>query len=205
MAVQERFLTVEAFEQFVLLPENRNWLFEYIAGSVVEVVSNNYSSKIAANILAEMRMFIKGKNLGDVTGADGGYRVSGERYMPDVGFISRQSQQEPSHHAWNPLPPDLAVEVLSPTDNEKVMAIKVGNYLAAKTIVWLVSPLEQSIAVFVPNEPVKHFGIDAVWTGSFNFTTNATRSFENSVLISDKSIAQAYLDEYLYLYPFTES
>ncbi len=160
--VQERFLTAEEFEQFVLLPENQDRLFEYIGGKVVEVVSNNYSSEIAANILAEIRMFIKGKSLGRVTGADGGYSVSGARYMPDVGFISWDRQPESSHAAWNPLPPDLAVEVLSPTDSEKDMTIKVANYLAANTIVWLVSPLEQSISVFVPHEPVKHAGMDDV-------------------------------------------
>lgn len=44
----------------------------------------------------------------------------------------------------------------------------------------------------------------SVWTGSFNFTPNATRSLENAVLIEDPVIARAYLDEYLYLYQFTE-
>lgn len=36
----------------------------------------------------------------------------------------------------------------------------------------------------------------AVWTGSFNFTANAGRSFENAVLIYDEAIAQAYRDEW---------
>ncbi len=50
MAVQERLLTVGAFEHFVQLPENRNRLFEYIGGRVVNVVSNNYSSRIMKKI-----------------------------------------------------------------------------------------------------------------------------------------------------------
>ncbi|HEX3357334.1 MAG TPA: phospholipase D-like domain-containing protein [Tepidisphaeraceae bacterium] len=44
----------------------------------------------------------------------------------------------------------------------------------------------------------------SVWTGSFNLTHNATRSLENAVLIRDAKIARAYLDEYLYLYQFSE-
>lgn len=36
----------------------------------------------------------------------------------------------------------------------------------------------------------------AVWTGSFNFSTNANSSFENAVEIHDPAIAQAYLDEF---------
>lgn len=36
----------------------------------------------------------------------------------------------------------------------------------------------------------------AVWTGSFNFTRNATQSFENAVYIEDVKIARAYFDEF---------
>jgi hypothetical protein len=35
-----------------------------------------------------------------------------------------------------------------------------------------------------------------VWTGSFNFTNNAERSFENAVYIENHIISQAYFDEY---------
>lgn len=36
----------------------------------------------------------------------------------------------------------------------------------------------------------------AVWTGSFNFTYNATQLFENAIYIEDKKIARAYFDEF---------
>lgn len=36
----------------------------------------------------------------------------------------------------------------------------------------------------------------AVWTGSFNFSGNASNSFENAVEIHDPTIAAAYLDEF---------
>lgn len=35
-----------------------------------------------------------------------------------------------------------------------------------------------------------------VWTGSFNFTQNATLSFENAVYIEDQKITQAYFKEF---------
>jgi len=44
----------------------------------------------------------------------------------------------------------------------------------------------------------------AVWTGSFNLTWNGTRSLENAVLIEDRSVAEAYTEEFLYLYAFSE-
>lgn len=36
----------------------------------------------------------------------------------------------------------------------------------------------------------------AVWTGSFNFTKNGTRSLENAVILHDPVIVQAYFDEF---------
>ena len=44
----------------------------------------------------------------------------------------------------------------------------------------------------------------AVWTGSFNMTKNATKSFENAVLIFDKRIAQAYYNEWRQLILLSE-
>ncbi len=36
----------------------------------------------------------------------------------------------------------------------------------------------------------------AVWTGSFNFTKNATKSLENALYITEPSIVKAFFDEY---------
>lgn len=36
----------------------------------------------------------------------------------------------------------------------------------------------------------------AVWTGSFNFTVNATKSFENALYITDPSVVQAYFSQW---------
>lgn len=44
----------------------------------------------------------------------------------------------------------------------------------------------------------------AVWTGSFNITSNATRSFENAVVIRDEVIADAYMKEWAQLMAFSE-
>lgn len=40
------------------------------------------------------------------------------------------------------------------------------------------------------------FAPKAVWTGSFNFTSNASRSLENAVFIRDPSVATAYANEF---------
>lgn len=116
--------------------------------------SNPYSSKIAAAFLIELGLYLKGKHLGHVTGEAGGYHVSGERYAPNVGFIRYEKQPELARSGDNPNPPDLAVEVVSPTDSDKKLSIKISNYLAAQTTVIVIYPQEQEVAIHRPGQPV---------------------------------------------------
>jgi Uma2 family endonuclease len=155
MTAQDRTkLLVEDFDRLVGLPENTDRQLEYIGGRIVEVVSNNLSSKIAGGILGELYLFLKRNPLGYLTGADGGYMVVGERYIPDVAFISKSKQPAPSREAYNPNPPDLAVEVLSPSNDAGDIRIKVANYVLTGTQVWVVWPDEKQIEVYVPGQPV---------------------------------------------------
>jgi Uma2 family endonuclease len=157
---QLRTISSDEFDRYALLPENRNRLFEFIAGEIVEVVSNPLSSNIGAILSAFIGVFVMQHNLGHVTGADGGYMVGGERYIPDVAFISYKRQRTlVSDDGYNPLAPDLAIEVLSPANSDVDMEVKIANYLAAGTVVWRVKPLEQQIAVFVPHQPVVLLGM----------------------------------------------
>ena len=156
MVLQTTRVTVAEFEQMASLAEHAEDRLEYIGGEIVHVVSNNYCSMIAGTILFSIRLHLRDSDLrGYVTGADGGYVVSGERYIPDVGYISQANQPDPSHETWNPNPPDLAVEVMSPTDSPKHLSIKIGNYLAAGTLLWVVYPDEQEVVIHAPGKPVR--------------------------------------------------
>jgi hypothetical protein len=44
----------------------------------------------------------------------------------------------------------------------------------------------------------------AVWTGSFNLTHNASNSLENAILIRDKRISTAFLDEFGLIFGVSE-
>ncbi|MHB8624854.1 MAG: Uma2 family endonuclease [Aggregatilineales bacterium] len=165
MAVQTH-LMVSEFERIAALAENADKRLEFIGGEIVEVVSNNFASTISARFLIRIGNFVEAHNLGYLTNAEGGYVVSGERYIPDVGFISKTRQPKPSHDTWNPLAPDLAVEVVSPTDRPQPMTDKVANYLSAGTLVWYVYPDDQQVKVYAPGQPVRTLGIDDVLDGS---------------------------------------
>lgn len=159
MVLQTRYIVSrEAFDHFVALPENADRNFEYIGGEIVEVVSNGKSSRKAADLIIYVGSHVKSNHLGRMTGADGGYVVHGEDYIPDAAFMSYARQPTASDAAYNPIAPDLAIEVLSPGnagsyDERDKMLRKIGNYLAAGTVLWLVDPEQETIDVYVPGKP----------------------------------------------------
>ena len=157
MTNQEHVISVEQFERIVAQPENADKLFEYIGGVVYEVPSNPYVSKIAGLILTFINLYLFEHDLGHATGEAGGYIVSGDRYAPDVAFISYEKQPELARSGYNPNPPDLAIEVLSSESRaeEDRITVKLSNYLAAGTVVWIVRVEDETIEVHRPGQRVQ--------------------------------------------------
>ena len=75
--------------------------------------------------------------------------------LPDVAFISWDKQPNSSKEAYNSNPPDLAVEVMSPSDTDTAMRIKVANYLAEGVLVWVVRPDDKVVEVYQQGQAVK--------------------------------------------------
>lgn len=165
--VQRIAMTDVQFDQFVELHENRDKLFEYIGGEAVEVPSNPYASYIGGRVFRPVSNFVEEHGLGYVTGEAGGYLVSGEKYAPDVAYISKLRQPELARQGYNPNPPDLAVEVDFPStyQSQRDLRIKVANYLAAGTLVWVVLPDVKAVEVYAPGQPIKLFGVEDVLDG----------------------------------------
>ena len=164
MTAPDRTMTVEEFDAFTEQPENADKLFEFIGKEIVEVPSNAYSSKIASKINGYLFMYLLNNDIGHLTGEQGGYQIAGERYAPDVAFISYQRQPELAKKGYNPNPPELAVEILSSDDlrEERRLTIKLGNYLYVGTTVWIVRPEENEdiIEVHEPGKKVAVLGKD---------------------------------------------
>lgn len=165
--VQSKSMTVEDFEAFVDLPENADRNFEFIGGEIVEVPSNPYASKVASIFNGEIYIFNKDKDLGHLTGEAGGYKVSDERYAPDVGFLTKARQAKIAQRGYNPLPPDLAIEVDFPStpQSQRLLRIKLANYLAAGTTVWIAYPETKEVEVYVPGKPVVILGAGDILDG----------------------------------------
>lgn len=161
--------TVEAFDEFIQQQQTDDEIYEFIGGEMIEVPSNPYASEVGGTIFFFVKLFVREHNLaGHVTPADGGYWVSGERYAPDVAFITHERQPKPVYKGYNPNPPDLAVEVVSDeSSSEELNRLrwKITNYLAAGTVAWAVFPLAQRIEVYVPGQPVRILNINDTLDG----------------------------------------
>jgi Uma2 family endonuclease len=155
MAIANPPMSAEMFEDFALLPENEDKILEFIAGEVIEASSNPKSSYYGSNLHTAIGVHVKLNKLGFVTGEAGGYRINGERYAPDVAFFSKAHGVELASRGYNPLPPDLAVEVDYPStaESQEQLRFKIANYLAAGTIVWTVFPETQTVEVYAPGKP----------------------------------------------------
>lgn len=167
MAVQKKTYTLEEYQAFQNLPENADRIFELIDGEVVEKMPSFTPSRIGSRINRYLDIFVDENDLGYVTMSDGGYIMpNGDVLIPDVAFISKgRLPVEPNREA--PVPPDLAVEVKSPTDSKRKMRRKAEKYLDFDTrIVWLVLPDEQMIEVYsIDDEDVINIGIDGILNG----------------------------------------
>ena len=182
MAIKAPPMTAEEFEEYSLLPENTDRRLELIAGEVVELVSNQKSGRITLKIGHLIMTYLDHNPIGYATPPDSGYRVGADRYQPDIAFISKARQPIPSNDSYNPLAPDLAVEVISPTGETGDVVAKANGYIQAGTTVWLVYPKRKEIHVWVPGQPIKKLGINDTLDGGAvlpGFTASLEKIFED--------------------------
>jgi Uma2 family endonuclease len=161
MTTRER-IPVEDFDQMVHLPENADKRLEYVGGEIYELVSNDIAAKITGLIHGYLFVYLLKNKIGWLSSAEGGFMVMGERYVPDVAFLAYETQPETTGVAYRPIPPDLAVEVVSSerSDENRNLNIKVSNFVAAGTVVWVVRPESKTVEVHAPGQAVKvlHMG-----------------------------------------------
>lgn len=173
-------MTVDEFENFIVMPANAGRTYELIAGEASEVVPDDYAAQLGAFIASMLSVYVRPRGLGRVTGADGGYVIGDERYFPDAAFSAKQQRTGVLYAGYNALAPDLAVEILSPSKHDVAVRIKVVNYLRGGTAVWVVDPHAQCVEVYTTDAPPRlaHLG-DALDGGSVlpGFTLHVSEIF----------------------------
>jgi Uma2 family endonuclease len=147
-------------EDLLDLPDDGNQ-YELSEGELIVMSPASYwSSMVAAAILSRIRQFVLANRLGIVAGADGGMilrRGPDTLRAPDVSFV-RRDRVPPgiARGGFIPVAPDLAVEVLSPSDRFSQVNRKIRDYFAAGTrLVWVIDPDDRTAMVYHPDRPVE--------------------------------------------------
>ena len=123
--------------------------YEYIKGELIEMSpTSGEHGDISTNIDWHLQAHVRENQLGRVYLPDTGFQVGERVLIPDIAFISSARLPEERRKAFE-IPPDLAVEVVSPSDVQFRIVQKVLNYLEAGTqLVWVVEPVVQTVTIY---------------------------------------------------------
>lgn len=170
MTVQEKLYSVEEFWEIAHLPENADLRLELIEGVVYKMPpAGGEHGEIGANLLIEIGTQVRQNKLGHITTAETGYILftneSGKPTVraPDVGYISYARLPDRLPPTYIPLPPDLAVEVVSPNDGAEEIERKIDDYLRAGVgMIVFVYPASRTVNVYKDNSVTRMSGDDVI-------------------------------------------
>ena len=155
MTVQDKLYTADELWELQKLPEYDDKFIELVGGMVIELTpSSAIPSIIGAHMCRIIGDYVKENKIqGFVAGADGGFVLSPRNVAsPDVAFITKERAPTLPDRFFASAP-DLAVEVVSPTDSVKAVHRKAIRYVRYGTrLVWVIYPEDKTIDVYAPSE-----------------------------------------------------
>jgi Uma2 family endonuclease len=132
---------------------------ELIKGELLTMPPPKYGhGRVVANLTMLLLQHVKACKLGDVC-TEAGYKLESHPDTvlgPDVSFVAKERVVRPEGYYFGP--PDLAVEVMSPSDRRTRLERKASMWLSfgAKSV-WLVNPRQRTVEVVRANGDRKVF------------------------------------------------
>jgi Uma2 family endonuclease len=142
-------------EDLLAMPDGKN--YELVNGRLVERNMGAESSEVGGNLYFQLRLYSREHDLGRVWPADNGFQcfphAPGLVRRPDVSFVKKgRLPGGVSPKGWVRIPPDLAVEVVSPNDTVGELEEKLDDYREAGVpLVWVIYPDQRKARVFRPD------------------------------------------------------
>jgi Uma2 family endonuclease len=157
-------------EELLRMPDGKE--FELSDGQLVERTMSALTSRVAVRLSRFLDEFVDRGRLGWVFDSENGYRCfphdSTAVRRPDVSFVAaaRLSAEEIGR-GWLTIPPDLAVEIVSPNDSVTEFEAKLEDYRsAAVPVVWVVHPENRTAWIHHSDGTSRHLvGNDVVLVG----------------------------------------
>jgi Uma2 family endonuclease len=164
MAAQANAVATE--DDLRAAPED-GYKHELVDGKIVMSPAGFRHGLVSVKLATRLETFVESHGLGYVLESSTGFRLPGGNVrLPDVSFVAHREGTDLVTDDFSNVPPDLAVEVLSPSDRSRQVLDKVGEYLdAGVRLVWVIDPKGQSAAIYRSTIKVTEIGIDGVLDG----------------------------------------
>ena len=147
----ERKVWTEA--ELQALPED-GYIHEVVDGELVMSPKNNsFHGKISAQLLIALGTFVMARKLGAVWDSSTGFWMHNRNCRaPDVSFITKERLRalgfKSTDRSFIPGAPDLAVEILSPSNTRAEIDERLRDFFASGTqIAWIINPDTECVEV----------------------------------------------------------
>lgn len=132
--------------------------YELIRGELYPIMPAGTLHGIVTHRLSRLvGNFVDENDLGEITAAETGFRLANDSTIgADIGFIGNEKLKDFGiPDSFFPTAPDLAVEVISPSNTSEEISTKVEDYLSSGSkLVWVVYPKRKVIVVYRQNNTV---------------------------------------------------
>lgn len=153
MATTSRYVTDEE----LLQAPRDGQKYERVDGEMRLSPAGYRHGAVIVRLTIKLGAFVAERKLGYVADSSTGFRWPGRKAdqpdnvrCPDLSFVATgrfPDEREPV--GFSTVPPDLAIEVLSPGDRPGDVLEKVGEYLDVGTrLVWVIDPEKRSAVVY---------------------------------------------------------
>ncbi len=124
--------------------------YEIVNGHKEVKMAGARHGRIGVELITELNLYLRKSRAGHIYTPDTTFQVGAVERLPDIGFVSAAripAEGEPMSK-WE-IAPDLAIEIISPTDIYSKVMNKVREYFAAGVQqVWLVTIEDQQVTIY---------------------------------------------------------
>lgn len=143
---------------------------ELIEGALAMMSPAGFNhGRFASRIVAALENHVATRGLGVVTTAEAGFQLAHDPdtvRAPDVAFVRSQRIPSGGVKGFFQGAPDIAVEVVSPSDRPNEVAAKAQDWLQAGcSLVWIVDPESHTVTVHRSGEEIAVLTADDSLTG----------------------------------------
>ena len=155
--------------------------YEYVKGELVPMSPpTRIHSKISVNVIRHLDQYVRENQLGEVH-VEATFQVGERGLKPDVAFVPTSGLDGDENTGFL-IPPDLAIEVVSPTDVQWRVVDKAFVYLNAGTrLVWVLDPRSKTVTVYRSERDIALLTYEDTLTGEDvvpGFTCPVSQFFE---------------------------